>query len=199
MKAGSLFFRCDFRSPRLGYILAEILGRRLGLVFSLHQKEEVMPDGPLCLHYGIPGGDVSFSESGILRESGISDWKLNIRNNAPVLQKDGKEFYDDFFGAAFWLLSRYEEQSAEIWPDSHGRFPDESNSLAPVLSQIPLVDHWTDELRKKLESLGLPCKKPEVKADFSIDWDNPTAYLHKGIFRQAGGDHFLAAGKFTQS
>jgi hypothetical protein len=187
MKAGSLFFRCDFRSPRLGYILQEILGRRLGLDYSLHEKEEAIPEDSVCLHYGIPGGDVSFSESGILRESGISDWKLIIQNNAPVLEKDGKKFQGDFFGAAFWLLSRYEEQSTEIWPDSHGRFPDEANSQAPVITQLPLVELWTDELRKQLETLGLRCKKAEATADFSIDWDNPTAYLYKGILRQAGG------------
>jgi len=187
MKAGSLFFQCDFRSPRLDFILKEVLVRRLGLNFSLNQKNEVLPEGSVCLHYGIPGGDLFFADSGILRESSIGSWKLFIRDDVPVLEKDGEEFHGDYFGAAFWLLSRYEEQSGGIWPDSHGRFPDESNSLAPVLSQLPLIELWVEKLRNQLENLGLSCKKPEAIAEFSIDWDNPVAYLHKGILRQAGG------------
>lgn len=185
MQSPSLFFRTAFRSPRLDYILQEVLGRRLEVDYALIGMDEQPPPGKPCLTYGTPGGDADYSDSGILRETGTGNWKMEAEADGPVLIRQQGKIRNDFFGAAFWLLSRYEEYLPVI-PDEHGRFPDNAHEVLTLKRDLPLVEIWAEKLRKHLQSLGIQCKKAEPSVDYSIDWDNPTAYLHKGIFRQTG-------------
>jgi hypothetical protein len=186
MKAASIFFRATFRSNRLDYILNEILGRRLGLEWQCLSVDEPLPEGAICLHYGIPGGHLSFPDSGILKDNTSTDWTFSPGFDQFSLFNGHTEIQNDYFGAAFWLLSRFQEQCSNVPPDKHGRFPDEIH-FTDAFRQTPVIEYWLEKLRTALTSLGLSCRKEEAVPQFSIDWDNPTAYLQKGLVRQTAG------------
>ena len=199
MNGSSIFFRATFRSNRLEYILDEVLGRRLGLKYQLVLNEEPVPQGSVCLHYGISGGNIHFPDSGILKDGAQNLWQFTPGFEQHFLSNGKTETRNDLFGAAFFLLSRYKEQSLNVQPDLHGRFPDEQHFDDKEFRETPLIEYWVEVIRKELHSLGLVCKKHEAIASFSVDWDNPTAYLHKGIWRQTAsmvGD--LVSGKWQK-
>lgn len=187
MKAPCIFLRAEFRNSRTDYIFQEILGRRLLLDFIPVGINDPVPEGAFCLHYGIPGGDITIPASGILSETAENNWTLRPDPEIQVLVRDKLEFSDDLFGAAFFLLSRYKEQFSEEPRDHHGRFPDEAHFTDPIIREIPLVEIWVQRLRLKLQFLGISVPEQKTFSTFSIDWDNPTAYLHKNIARQAAG------------
>ena len=187
MKAASIFFRSGFRSRRLDYILEEVLGSRLGLDFRQAGPDDPLPEGAICLNYGLKKEGICLPESGILRDQAPDGWSFSPGfDDFRLIQ--GKESHSgDLFGAAFFLLSRFEEQTKEAAPDMHSRFPDTLHFSEEKFRAVPLVEFWVNQLRQSLEAAGISCRKAESGLRFSIDLDNPTAYLHKGFFRQAGG------------
>jgi len=184
MNGSSIFFRATFRSNRLDYILDELLGRRLGLKYKLVLNDEPLPQGSVCLHYGISGGSIDFSDSGILKNEAQNFFLFTPGFEQYSLFNGKTEIQNDLFGAAFYLLSRYQEQNQPIQPDANGRFPDELHFNEIEFRETPLIEYWVESLRQKLNSLGLTCKKTVASPQFSLDWDNPTAYLNKGLWRQ---------------
>lgn len=185
MKGGSIFFRAEFRSARMEYILDEILGRRLGLDFFMAGKDEPLPEDAITIHYGLPGnGQPEFPDSGILRESLITPMTFKPGFTDYFLHTNQGKIRNDLFGSAFFLLSLYREQSMQVEADPHGRFP-EQVLFHENISQKPQVEYWVAQLRMELEKLGISCNKNPAELDFSIDWDNPTAFLHKGLFRNS--------------
>ena len=166
MKAGSIFFRAEFRSARLEYILSEILERRLGLSYSLVHKDDPLPEDAVCISYGLPGnGFPEFPDSGILRETSIKKAILSPDAADYALLTDQGEFRNELFGAAFFLLSLYLEQSRVVEADVHGRFPD-TIIADEKTSQFRLVDCRVGELRRHRETRGFPCRGKQRKKNF---------------------------------
>lgn len=95
----------------------------------------------------------------------------------------------DLFGAAFWLLSRYEEYLPHQ-SDAYKRFHYRS-SLAWQYQflHLPLVNIWLAELQRQLAKRypQLTFKKRQYNLLSSIDIDNAYKYKHKGFVRTLAG------------
>jgi hypothetical protein len=95
----------------------------------------------------------------------------------------------DLFSAVFFLASRIEEYG-EGKTDSMGRFiPELAVQVRNGWNNRPLIDEWRVILLDNLRS-----RWPEVKlqpdsqrGELTVDVDSAFAYLHKGLYRTAGG------------
>lgn len=132
----------------------------------------------------------------ILFDHGIRDYHLQVKSH-PVFDKlffanSTGDIPFDFFGAAFWLLSRYEEYLPHK-SDSQNRFAYKS-SLAYQYEFLhyPLVNVWLSALKGLLESRFPKVDFLERKYDFisTIDIDSVYKYKYKGFVRALAGFFF---------
>lgn len=96
----------------------------------------------------------------------------------------------DLFGAAFYLLSRYEEYVPGAVFDPMGRFdPASSWASRHDCLERPLVDEWIRALRGRLNSRFPLEGIPEGYFSFAptYDIDAPWCYRHKDGLTQLGG------------
>jgi hypothetical protein len=129
----------------------------------------------------------------ILFDVGIKDYPLEVSNHPQFskifFKSSDPEMPFDIFGAAFWLLSRYEEY-LPFKTDEHNRFNYRS-SLAYQYDfiQTPLINLWLHELRIILQNKFPALKFKENKYRFisTIDVDNAFKYKHKGFVRALAG------------
>ena len=129
----------------------------------------------------------------ILFDYGIKDYLVEV-NNHPQFEKlffknTSNQIPFDVFGAAFWLLTRYEEYLPHKI-DKFNRFNFKS-SLAYQYNFIekPLVNKWLQELKNRLLSINasLHFKARSYNFISSIDVDNVFKYKHKGFVRTLAG------------
>jgi len=129
----------------------------------------------------------------ILNDYGLRDYPLEVTSD-PVFEKiffrsSGADLPFDLFGAAFWLLSRYEEYLPHR-PDQLKRFHYKS-SLAYQYDfiRLPLVNLWLDAFKKLLllrfESLEFSQKNYRFVS--TIDIDNAYKFKYKGFVRTFAG------------
>lgn len=129
----------------------------------------------------------------VLFEYGVKDYDIEMHAH-PVFRKiffrtGGGELPFDLFGAAFWLLSRYEEYLPHK-TDKFNRFHYKTSvAYQHDFLEIPLVNLWQFELKKILEK-----KFPELKFKprsynfiSTIDVDNAFLYKDKGAVRVMAG------------
>ena len=138
----------------------------------------------------------------ILFDHGIRDYHLEVNSHATF----NKLFFKnstglipfDFFGAAFWLLSRYEEYLPHK-TDAYNRFH-YSSSLAYQYDflETPLVNCWLEQLKIILvENYSqLEFKKRTYNFLSSIDIDSVYKYKHKGFVRALAG--FFSDGSWSK-
>lgn len=136
---------------------------------------------------------LSIKPHSILFDVGIKDYPLEVNNHAQFskifFRTSGPQIPFDIFGAAFWLLSRYEEY-LPFKTDEHNRFNYRS-SLAYQYDfiQTPLINVWLHELQAILQTKFPLLKFKEKKYRFisTIDIDNAFKYKHKGFIRAVAG------------
>ncbi len=129
----------------------------------------------------------------ILFDVGIKDYPLAVNSHQQFskifFKTSNDEVPFDLFGAAFWLLSRYEEY-LPFKTDEHNRFNYRS-SLAYQYDfiQTPLINLWLHELQIILQNKFPALKFKENKYRFisTIDVDNAFKYKHKGFVRAMAG------------
>ena len=129
----------------------------------------------------------------ILFDHGIRDYHLQVNAN-PQFEKiffknsTGSVPFD-LLGAAFWLLSRYEEYLPHK-SDAFNRFHYKS-SLAYQYEFLhyPLVNVWLEEFKKLLAEKFPQLEFTEHHYNFlsTIDIDNVYKYKHKGFVRSLAG------------
>jgi hypothetical protein len=95
----------------------------------------------------------------------------------------------DLFSAVFFLASRIEEYG-EGKTDSMGRFlPSNAMQVKHGWNNRPLIDEWRvillDNLRSRWTEVNLHVAKQ--RGEMTVDVDSAFAYLHKGLYRTAGG------------
>jgi hypothetical protein len=201
-------------SPRLDYAAGLIFGDIMGLDWEIVTDESrISRQGIPVINYSRKSIPDSFRikpvsllfEKGIIpREISITEWKgLPVffdadRNpdggpdsgSAPGSGSDCiSEIPFDLLAASFYLVSRYEEY-LDYRPDRHGRFPaSASAAYRHGFLTLPVVDLWTRELAKELGQKypGLKFSFSSYHALFTMDSDQPFAYLGKSLFRTAGG------------
>ncbi len=129
----------------------------------------------------------------ILFDHGIRDYHLQVNANAQFEKLFFKNTTGsvpfDVLGAAFWLLSRYEEYLPHKG-DGYNRFNYKS-SLAYQYEFLhyPLVNVWLSELKKLLLEKFPVLEFSEREYNFlsTIDIDSVYKYKHKGFVRSLAG------------
>ena len=195
-------------SPRLEWILKEILGRRLGLDFLVVDNAEAYRHGSLPgLTYAREKQgrrhELLISPAGLLAEKGVTPAlpPAGEVDGVPVLFpcETPAGLGMDVFSAAFYMLSRYEEY-LPFEPDNMGRFPyRQSLAWREGWLDKPVVEMWSALLAKKLkEVLGIPEKKEPAAGRFlpTFDIDQAFAYRHKSWLRMMAGG--LKAGNLKE-
>lgn len=189
-----LFFSQEI-TPRLEYIVNLICREILGIDCQITtDKDQFSKYSEPKINYSSLFFDDSFkiNPAGLLFEKGIRqlDMYVPVYKDMHVffLTDPGSDIPFDLFSASFYMVTRYEEY-LDFNEDEHGRFEaDQSVAYENGFLNEPVVNQWTRELGE-----GLVNKFPELKIKKNkfhfiptIDVDEPFAYLHKGIFRNAG-------------
>jgi hypothetical protein len=173
-----------------------LFNRIIGLDVVFTNSEEEFTSSPLakinysskvfkdCLH---------ITPSSILFDYGIKDYLVEVHPNdiyfKYFFKTNSGDIPFDMFGAAFWLISRYEEY-LPFKANKYNVF-DHRSSLAWQNDFLdkPLVNMWCDGLVKKLKEKfsSLELKPKQFNAITTIDIDNVYKYKHKGFVRSLAG------------
>ncbi len=186
-------------TPRLQWILREVLGRRLGLDHLLIDDREAYRHGHT------PG--ITYAREAVGRRHELVIWPSGLLERrgteplTPSLAYDGEGHpllfpapagYDlplDIFSAAFYLLSRYEEYQP-FTPDGMGRFP-AAASMAYREGWLdePVVDLWSSWLADRLvrQSDEISYRVPPLRFVATYDIDQAYAYRGKPWWRLLPG------------
>lgn len=190
-----ILFYAEKITPRLKYTSRLVLNQLLGLeVRYCVDKEEF-------LEAKIP--KINYSKEPL--QSGIFIQSVNLLFETEIFEQEIKSTQlDDIvlifltgkrsrlpfdpFAATFYLVSRYEEYIPYI-ADEHGRFTATKSLLYRLDSlKTPVVNAYAQILAKELDNTypNLNFNQPKYSFINSIDIDNASAYLGKGIFRVLG-------------
>ena len=107
----------------------------------------------------------------------------------PVFFQTGGDIPFDFFSAAFYLISRYEEYLPHQ-QDMYGRFAHTASlAFRERFLQKPLVNLWLSALTPVFNASfpGFGFTGPSFRFLPTYDIDEAFSYLHKGWVRNAGG------------
>ena len=178
---------------RIGYTLNVVFRNILHIDFKITSDASYFEQykGIKLCYNSQPIGDCFWVKpSGILLQTNIDFQDLHPfeYEDLPVLFPVYGRKLDlpfDVFGAAFYLLSRYEEYLPHR-NDVHGRFiVQESIAFQKGFLSKPIVDHWALLLAKKIGEKYPDFTIPERNFDMveTIDIDAAFCYRHKGFFR----------------
>lgn len=138
--------------------------------------------------------ELFFNSGTILFERGIGHKEMTFTEYGelpvffPVYNQDSAMPFD-VFGAAFYLVSRYEEY-LPYKKDEYGRFSaQESLAFQKGFLHKPVVNIWAYEIGSLIAARYPGFHFPGHKYTFTptIDIDAAWAYLQKGLFRTLGG------------
>ena len=194
MDSGPVKIYSSIDSPRLRYIAGIILGDILGLSWELTTDKRKLGKHPVINYstdnisgsFKIEPDNILFEKGVCIREINAGEWK-----GLPVLFQagSGSDIPFDIFGAAFYLVTRYEEY-LEFEKDKHGRFS-AASSVAFKLGFLnkPIIDLWAKELAKAFLKRfpNLVFRRNDYQALLTIDTDQPFAVLGKNFFKSIGG------------
>lgn len=183
-------------SPRVRYITRLIFQDILGLELRYtNDKEEYLQSTLPKINYSrdpLQSG-IYLQSSSLLFETDISEQEFNFGSyqEVPTFFQVGKasQLPFDPLAASFYLVSRYEEYMPFI-PDEHNRFPAQESLMYKMKAlHLPLVNAYTEILAGLLveHNPKLELKRRAYKFFNSVDIDNASAYMGKGIFRIIGG------------
>ena len=193
-----LIFVADDQSPRLLYILNEILFKRLQITYTvtnnydyfmrshmpkINYSSSYIPD---CVN--IPAHTLLYYEN--IRKIEIEvtpneKFKFTFFNIpfdfSKFIETPKQQIPFDIFSASFYLLSRYEEYNVPKF-DIHNRFKaEESLAYKHHFLPIPLVDIWAMELgniiQKQYPEINYSLSEYHEIHSFDIDF----AYKYKGL------------------
>lgn len=128
---------------------------------------------------------------GLLFENSIQPQSITCSNNNGVnvfFQTEGDIGFD-VFAASFYLVSRYEEY-LPFDEDEYGRFPHTASlSYKENFLHLPLVNIWSEELKKTLRLIFPSLKLPANDFRFipTYDIDIAFSFRNKGVKRNTGG------------
>lgn len=175
-------------TPRLRYILSELLERRMGVAFRIttDAAEFASKKNETRINYTpVPhAGSIHIIPHGLLSQTYIRA-TVPVTTSHPewhtMLWPSEGDVPFDLLAASFFLLSRYEEY---IIPerDMHGRFEaHRSIAFRNGFLQTPIVDLWVDRLKKVLQERypSLLFRQHAFCCMSTIDVD--FAYLYKGL------------------
>jgi hypothetical protein len=183
-------------SNRLRYITNTLFSRIIGSQAVITNDLVEFENSPLTkINYssGPIKDSLQIVPHGILFDFGIKDYLLEVHSHENFLKYFFKtntgEVPFDLFGAAFWLLSRYEEY-LPFKANKYNVF-DHRSSLAWQNDFLdkPLVNIWCMAFAKLLQQKfpQLQLDLPSFRAITTIDIDNVYKFKHKGFVRSIAG------------
>lgn len=178
--------------PRIRYIFNHFFGRRMGndISFTSDLSAFIAHSGPKMSYGDSPLGNEFFvAAHGLLTQQGVPSIEINLFDweglpaffPAPV--KSSLPF--DFFAAAFYLMSRYEEYHPFV-ADDLGRFTsDQSLAAKHDFLHLPLIDLWFDRFLSIWQAFFDTKSIERMPSKLSIVVDIPQlfAFKHKTVFR----------------
>lgn len=181
---------------RVEYTFNTLLQEGLGLnvQFTNNIEEFKKTSGPRINYSSLEITDcINIEPHGILFDFGIKDYSVEVSNHQQYFKiffkRSGKTIPFDVFGAAFWLLSRYEEYLPHK-TDNFNRYH-YKNGLAYQYNflEVPLINLWIAEFVKILKASypGLEMKGRKYNFISTIDIDNAYMYKYKGFVRTIAG------------
>lgn len=202
---------CASESPRLTYILDELLKRRLGISWKCTNNEAYfLKTTSFRINYStkVFPSCLNIPSEGLLNQEDILILEPEVKELAswgPVLFPFSWEIpHDtpqptvcipfDLFSACFFLVSRYEEYLPGAKRDEHGRFrADQSLAMRFNFLERPLIDEWMVLFRTKLlkQYPTIELKPNEFGQLNTIDID--FAYKFRGLSPKARIRKFLGA------
>ena len=183
-------------SPRLQYIANTLLTELARVDMSLTDNPEEFKyfEGPKINYSSQPVAEEELwiSRNELLFENQIREQNIRVSefNEFKIFfQTDKGDLPFDIFGAAFYLISRYEEYLPHE-KDEFGRYSSRSSlAFREEFLTSPLVNIWVLYLQKILrQKFPTIIFKPR-KFNFipTYDIDIAFSYLNKGFVRNAGG------------
>lgn len=183
-------------TSRLRYI-ADFIGKELlGRPFILTTDESHFRDyDGIRINYTsspvLPLQECWIKPHPLLFEEGILAQRIDITGDGKetiFFQAEGDMGYD-IFAASFFLISRYEEYLPHS-KDYYGRYA-HTNSVAfrYKFLQIPLINYWIKDFRRKLDGL-FPGVKTGTKHFIFLptyDIDEAFSFRYKSSYRNLGG------------
>jgi len=194
---------------RLRYIVNLLFNEIYGMqtVFSLSLEEYLQYDGPK-IAYGKedPGEGLFIESSGFLFEQIVFPYDVQVGNfrDIPVLFQSATRhegFPFDILSASFYLVSRYEEYTADNH-DKYGRFP-VTGSLAYSAGFLekPVVNIWLKLCISRLQQLYPQLMTHQHPYYYipTVDIDHAYAYRYRPPGRMAGGiGRSLSGGRMNE-
>lgn len=178
------------------YILKTLLSDALGLeVIQTFNLEEFKSSALPKINYSDVKIEncLSILPHTILFNVGIKDYPIEVSNHPQffkVFFKNSNSVIPfDLFGAAFWLLSRYEEY-LPYKTDNYDRFNYRSGLAYQYdFIKTPLVNLWLEQLQLSLKENfpAMKFKEHQYKFISTVDIDNAFKYKHKGVVRALAG------------
>ncbi len=172
-------------------ILKDILGLRVRFTTD---KEEYLKSKIAKINYSkdpLQSG-IYIQASKLLFETDIfeQDFKTSTYRNVPVFFLSGSNAHLPFdpFAAGFYLASRYEEYIPFI-ADSHNRFSAKESLQYKIKAlHLPLVNIYAEFLAEHITQTSPKTEFNRRTYQFinTVDVDNASAYLGKGVFRVLG-------------
>lgn len=170
-------------SNRLVYTCQHIFTHVLGHDFRITSDPSEKAD----IRYASEKSDetITIVPNGLLFEKGIRKQKVEAtqwEELAAIFPTSG-DIPFDIFSATFFLLSRYEEYTAERC-DQHGRFlAEDSVAYQQKFLQEPIIDQWAIKLSNLLRGIGSPEHPKEFVYIPTIDVDNVFAFRNHGVLQ----------------
>lgn len=126
---------------------------------------------------------------GLLHNKGFQQPTIECREweGLPYFFGTDEGFSFDFFAAAFYLITRYEEYDRSLPTDEYGRFKHE-NAIAYKYQflHLPLIQCWLKKLKDK-GYLPVSFQLPTFSFIPTYDIDIAYSYLYRGVFNNTGG------------
>lgn len=172
-------------SSRLTYICKHIFTNVLGHEFHITTDPSEKAD----LRYATSKeeGALTIIPYGLLFEKGIrkQEVEATIWEGTTALFPTPGDVPFDIFSASFYLLSRYEEYTAEK-ADRHGRFlAEESAAYQYHFLEEPIIDQWANLLLSQLKGIGAAEHPRKYTYIPTIDVDNVFAFRNHGLLQTA--------------
>jgi hypothetical protein len=193
-----LIFVADENSPRLHYILNEILVKRLQISYTITDSYDYFVRSKMPkINYsnGIMEHCINIPAHTLLYEENLKKTTIKVEKNDHFLftffniKFDTDKFVEppkqhlpfDIFSSSFYLLSRYEEY---VFPsfDIHNRFKaEESLAFKNNFLQIPLVDYWAKKLGEIIQKQYPQINYQQSNYTEIHTLDIDFAYKYKGL------------------
>jgi len=181
-------------TPRLEYILHEILYKRLGYSFECTDDlNKFISFDQYKINYSHHSINDSFQiePHGLLNQTEwheLPDLTVHtdhLWHHTFFPTKDGNIPFD-VFSAAFYLITRYEEYHApEHAFDKHHRFNyTESIAFKHGFLELPIIDIWSNTLKTVMNISATPDTNRSFQFHSTIDIDFAYRYKGYGIFSQ---------------